>query len=411
MDFLAGQKNWANVCRLDSDGDGRTNGEELGDPTCTWVEGMENPDGFISHPGVCEPITNPGCATNNKFLLDLPECESILSGSSPILKETAPVWCPNLPQPLYSMQLVMDPIEVPPEEVIYYCKQFEMPADVAYHVMAFEPIVPEQDLDIVDSIYLYACVDIAEIEALNSIGGYPRTSECGMITECQNLIAIWLNGDSNRCFNEAAGLPMGRNNYWQVILQVLYKNGAMETGRISSSGLKLYYSSALRQNEQAVLVVGQEAIAIPPVTSNFPVTARTFMSSKCSLQRLTGGLNYNISSVLFHVRGMGTNVKLTIIKQQTGRRISIVDRDIEESKAVFEALVGNEQAQFEPGDNIEIECQYDSSMKTRWTYFGANPYQDEYCYAIMDIYPKPMNQLSQSLNTLGTVCNQANFYL
>ena len=40
------------LCRKDSDGDGKTNGEELGDPNCVWVQGTvpQLPDG-LSHPG------------------------------------------------------------------------------------------------------------------------------------------------------------------------------------------------------------------------------------------------------------------------------------------------------------------------------------------------------------------------
>lgn len=30
---------WLDVCNLDSDGDGETNGTELGDPCCAWTEG------------------------------------------------------------------------------------------------------------------------------------------------------------------------------------------------------------------------------------------------------------------------------------------------------------------------------------------------------------------------------------
>lgn len=38
-------------CKRDSDGDGRSNGEELGDPNCTWVFGDPNPAGMITNPG------------------------------------------------------------------------------------------------------------------------------------------------------------------------------------------------------------------------------------------------------------------------------------------------------------------------------------------------------------------------
>ena len=40
------------LCQKDSDGDGRTNGEELGDPSCTWVPG--------STPEITTGITHPG---------------------------------------------------------------------------------------------------------------------------------------------------------------------------------------------------------------------------------------------------------------------------------------------------------------------------------------------------------------
>ncbi|KAH3862002.1 temptin-like [Dreissena polymorpha] len=51
------QLEWAKVCSQDSDGDGLTNGQELGDPSCMWkvsdgLQGLADPTG---HPGICEP--------------------------------------------------------------------------------------------------------------------------------------------------------------------------------------------------------------------------------------------------------------------------------------------------------------------------------------------------------------------
>lgn len=36
---------------MDSDGDGKTNGEELGDPTCVWTAGATPTDSATGHPG------------------------------------------------------------------------------------------------------------------------------------------------------------------------------------------------------------------------------------------------------------------------------------------------------------------------------------------------------------------------
>src|SRR5262245_21487251 len=48
------------LASADSDGDGRTNGTELGDPTGAWRPGMPNP-------GVAAEVTNPG-VVNRKFI-------------------------------------------------------------------------------------------------------------------------------------------------------------------------------------------------------------------------------------------------------------------------------------------------------------------------------------------------------
>ncbi|CAL1534139.1 unnamed protein product [Lymnaea stagnalis] len=64
LDFAAAGHVWTqSLCQKDSDRDGRTNGQELGDPTCRWT-----PTSTISlaapttHPGICEPIGSSACA-------------------------------------------------------------------------------------------------------------------------------------------------------------------------------------------------------------------------------------------------------------------------------------------------------------------------------------------------------------
>ena len=47
----------AELAALDSDGDGASNGAELGDPDGTWVAGDDNPEGETFHPG--DPESTP----------------------------------------------------------------------------------------------------------------------------------------------------------------------------------------------------------------------------------------------------------------------------------------------------------------------------------------------------------------
>lgn len=56
--------NWQKLYARDSDADGWTNGEELGDPTGAWTPGQPNPKGPTSNPGdelsVLPPVCNNG---------------------------------------------------------------------------------------------------------------------------------------------------------------------------------------------------------------------------------------------------------------------------------------------------------------------------------------------------------------
>ena len=48
---------------MDSDGDGRTNGQELGDPSCVWTEGAFVEKTGLSHPGKCYRDRSSGNST------------------------------------------------------------------------------------------------------------------------------------------------------------------------------------------------------------------------------------------------------------------------------------------------------------------------------------------------------------
>eukprot|EP00105_Crassostrea_gigas_P021620 XP_011440809.1 PREDICTED: temptin [Crassostrea gigas] len=63
-DFAAAGRQWTvDLCQKDSDGDGKSNGEELGDPNCTWTAGSTPSGKSTGQPGICEPIRSGVCAS------------------------------------------------------------------------------------------------------------------------------------------------------------------------------------------------------------------------------------------------------------------------------------------------------------------------------------------------------------
>eukprot|EP00672_Neobodo_designis_P019274 CAMPEP_0174833118 /NCGR_PEP_ID=MMETSP1114-20130205/4044_1 /TAXON_ID=312471 /ORGANISM="Neobodo designis, Strain CCAP 1951/1" /LENGTH=206 /DNA_ID=CAMNT_0016066989 /DNA_START=97 /DNA_END=715 /DNA_ORIENTATION=+ len=65
--FAAAGRSWTSeLCQADTDGDGFTNGQELGDPSCTWTAGgTPSRTTGISHPGYADstPTTTNAAGT------------------------------------------------------------------------------------------------------------------------------------------------------------------------------------------------------------------------------------------------------------------------------------------------------------------------------------------------------------
>ena len=56
-DFKANGFTWTEeLCNMDSDGDGRSNGVELGDPDCVWMKGGGEEPARCLNPGSCRRV-------------------------------------------------------------------------------------------------------------------------------------------------------------------------------------------------------------------------------------------------------------------------------------------------------------------------------------------------------------------
>jgi hypothetical protein len=64
-DFKAAGHRWTSgLCQKDSDGDGFTNGQELGDPNCVWTKGSAPTFSTATHPGIASCV--PSVPTTQK---------------------------------------------------------------------------------------------------------------------------------------------------------------------------------------------------------------------------------------------------------------------------------------------------------------------------------------------------------
>uniref|UniRef100_A0A8W8K4L7 Uncharacterized protein n=1 Tax=Magallana gigas TaxID=29159 RepID=A0A8W8K4L7_MAGGI len=177
-------------------GDGRTNGQELGDPNCTWKENST-------------PETNQG--------LSHPEVKNVT------------IRFPNT--------------SVPNFETNYFCMTFDLPTDGDYHVIAMTPVI--DNVIVMHHLLLFGC----DSDKQGEISG-PTACEMGSV-QCNTLFGAWTVGSAGQCLYHEAGIRIGQKGIKRVLMQVHWNNPEMRDDYSDSSGMTLHYTPKLRPNSAA----------------------------------------------------------------------------------------------------------------------------------------------------------------
>ncbi|XP_076436200.1 uncharacterized protein LOC143275807 [Babylonia areolata] len=286
---LGGQWSKA-LCRADSDGDGLTNGQELGDPTCIWREGdIPQQTDHITHPGICDPWNSTRCASKNAWL----NCDDAKDFKCDSIRE----------QDVSSLELRFPRTQVPTGDTVRRCSVFDVPSDQPYHIIASEPIIDNSDA--VLRMVAYACDDTVEVSK--------EATVCPVSPEgCSEPIAFWTTGkNSGSCFHKNAGFRFGRGAAKRVLLQIHWSNTLhANQGWYDASGMRLYYTPRLRPNDAATMVVGQSYLEIPPGVPS--LTLAGSCSSGCTSRFFKGPLFVTAEHV--HMHGLGVSGHTEVIR-------------------------------------------------------------------------------------------------
>ncbi|XP_033732467.1 tyramine beta-hydroxylase-like isoform X2 [Pecten maximus] len=350
------------LCEMDSDGDGKTNGEELGDPACVWVKGNSPAaTNGISHPGTCTPFSSPACKAANSWV----DCE----------KKNTQCDARN-DVGMKSVTIRMPETVVPTVATVYYCMLVELPTDGDYHLVSFEPAI--DNVYVNHHILIFGCDDPED-----AVRAFPlnKPTECKMAPEmqCMTLMGVWRYGSTGQCLNKNSGFRIGRKGYRYARIQYHWNNPEMRTDYTDKSGLKLYYTPNLRTYDATTWTVGTIYTEIPPGEEEFEVKA--VCSSDCSSRYLSGPIY--ITRAQNHMHSLGRRQKI----QQYRNGVWI--RDITNAPYNY-----NDYSEFEfdppieilPGDEIKTTCTFRTVDQNRTIFIGDGT-SDEMCFGFIIVYP------------------------
>lgn len=369
IDFADNDLQWTvELCQKDSDGDGRTNGEELGDPRCQWIRGRPADASYeVTHPGICEPVDNPSCQEKNRRFGNELDCDA---------KKKS---CPALTEPgMKTLDIRLPPTDIPGSETNYFCMLVDLPRDQDYHLAATTPII--NNSDIIHHMLLFGCT-----ESKTNYSNIPRKLpyRCGMLAheDCVQMIGVWTVGTSVDCGSSDAGFKIGKNGFKTAALQLHWNNPNKLKHQTDSSGMKIYYTTNLRKYEAELFLFGQEYLTIPPLTDSVKYEATC--PSDCTVDMFKEKVY--ITRAINHMHYLGVSQEIGLYRN--GRRIKNLTNDMhyDYDSPVFYHF--DPPVEMLPGDELKTSCTYRSPYTDKTVYFGEGT-QDEMCYGFITYYPK-----------------------
>ncbi|XP_067098393.1 DBH-like monooxygenase protein 2 homolog [Osmerus mordax] len=279
------------------------------------------------------------------------------------------------------LSFTVENVTVPPVVTYYHCKVMKTHINGKHHIYRMEPVI--ENLDLVHHILVYRCPS-----TMNQTSEGPCYSGDGD-EECFSMIHGWAVGGGPFELPENAGMSIGgaKDSHFYRI-EIHYNNPTKAAGRRDNSGMRLYYTSQLREHDVGLLTTGLlvapfGGYAIPPHATDFQTYG--FCNTSDFSKLLDGPApDLNVFSVILHTHLAGRKIRVGHFRG--GKQVDFLGLDENYSFDYQEVYNLGEVKTIKPGDEILVECTYNTENRTRPTWGGLGT-TNEMCLAFLYYYP------------------------
>lgn len=246
-------------------------------------------------------------------------------------------------------------------------------------ITAFEPLFePQSASTLTRHMFVYECSGnrLFDSEMLSC-------SSKDML-RCFNLVATWSKGSRGFVYPDNVGYPLeGSGLYFIEVYHEQNKLNEMKV--VDKAGFKFHTTSTKRKHEAGLLNVGIQpgwTHIIPPGLKK--VTSVGYCTSQCTREAFSPE---GISVVGVHVQTneMGKSIKVGLVRN--GTELQPITRDRFVDSAYLEYRTFENSVRVLPGDDLMVECSYNSLDKSKLT-LGGFETQQEVCQATLIYYPR-----------------------
>lgn len=375
QDMVKNNHEWTKqLCEADSDGDGFTNGEELGDPCCRWAAW-----GIPSDYTAGFTPTHPGDVHDKQQSYQRPACETTdPKASGPVMGEFNPGEIQK------NVSMFIDNYAIPNVRTTYVDIAWNFPDDTedVLHIIFGEAIVNTLG-GVLHHFVITGCPEKwpAEMHGKVVVGGRE------VRRSCQMPFGNWAPGGNVVEMPSWAGKPIGKNAKMKAFLvNVHFDNYALRDDLVSRDGLRFYYTPTLRPEEMTQLFTLKAnyypTMLIPPKKQRY------FMTRECTvgIKHATSKEPVEAQVVYagFHAHLLG--VEMAYERIRGNDRLSIAVRSPWYFDDQSNTNVYVQNITLKTGDKLSSTCIFNSQGRDDVTVIGLET-TDEMCGIHVELRP------------------------
>ncbi|CAG9832084.1 unnamed protein product [Diabrotica balteata] len=288
--------------------------------------------------------------------------------------------------------VVFDDFKITKEvSTMYWCKVFKAPTlNSKHHIVGFEPIIGDKHSNLVHHMVMHECEldvneDVAIWEQFSKEKGKPCYSNTASLWDkCLTPLVAWAIGSKGENFPNHVGVPLAEKKHSFYMLEVHFDNPKKKSG-LDTSGLRLHYTSELRENEAGILITGVAPSTlhfIPPYQKEYKTAG--YCSIDCTKEVIPKE-GINVVSVMLHSHLAAKKLKLRHIRAM--KELTPLAEDNRYDFNYQQSRSLSQDIPILPGDGLITECTYSTLNRSKPT-LGGYSTQDEMCLAFVLHYPR-----------------------
>ncbi|KAM7120515.1 putative DBH-like monooxygenase protein 2 isoform 2-T2 [Molossus nigricans] len=264
---------------------------------------------------------------------------------------------------------------IPEEDTTYACTFLPLPiVSKKHHIYKFEPKLEYHNETMVHHILVYACGNASALPTgiSDCYGADPAFHLCSQSYQFPDDVGI------------SIGTPL--DPQW-IRLEIHYSNFHNLPGVYDSSGIRVYYTAQLRTYDMGVLQLGFFTFPfhfIPPGAESF-LSYGLCKTEKFEEMNGAPMPDIQVYGYLLHTHLAGR--ALQAVQYRNGKQLRTVCKDDSYDFNLQETRDLPHRVEIKPGDELLIECQYQTLDRDTLT-FGGPSTMNEMCLVFFFYYPR-----------------------